>query len=523
MNYRRRNQLAWGILLALSLLLHFWGLGERTFHHDEAVHGHFAFQLALTGEYRYDPTYHGPVLFYIASRLFWILGDTEFSARTTTAIFGVAMLWIAWRLRRPFGGVAAWWIGVLVTISPLLLYYGRFFRNDVLILFFSSAALLVLFDAMRDKGTIAQWSAVGVWSGLAFATKENAYVTVFVLALTLMSVGFMHGWEQLLARTRKVFRTHRNGIVVALSWFVIITILFYTAFFRHPEDWTFAVKAIRHWTEQHDTERVGGPWWYHLFRLIQYEFLTLIAATIWIFRRKAIRPIESGLYLFGVISIVVYANLGEKTPWLGVHQVWAFIPLAGAQLAHSMGRHGSGWSRALALVAIMLTVLSSASVNFIHHEISPANPRVESIHYTQTSPELQTLVADIRQVRPPGGAAKAMIAEEIAWPLAWYLRHENIRWGLQRTGVMPPIVVLAREKYAGRCVSIDCEVPASAVVDIPLRSWWTPDLSTASISDIMRYAILREPWNPVGSSDASVLYFAKETVDAKSRGDTGPD
>ena len=42
------------------------------------------------------------------------------------------MVLVAWCLRRPFGGRAAWFTGLLFTISPLFLYYGRFQRMDLL-------------------------------------------------------------------------------------------------------------------------------------------------------------------------------------------------------------------------------------------------------------------------------------------------------------------------------------------------------------------------------------------------------
>jgi len=41
--------------------------------------------------------------------------------------------------------------------------------------------------------------------------------------------------------------------------------------------------------------------------------------------------------LFGVSSIALYCYLGEKVPWLGVHQIWPLVPLAGAQLARTFG------------------------------------------------------------------------------------------------------------------------------------------------------------------------------------------
>ncbi len=39
---RMRRWAPWLALLALSLGLHLWGLGERAYHHDEAIHAHSA-------------------------------------------------------------------------------------------------------------------------------------------------------------------------------------------------------------------------------------------------------------------------------------------------------------------------------------------------------------------------------------------------------------------------------------------------------------------------------------------------
>ena len=64
-------------------------------------------------------------------------------------------------------------------------------------------------------------------------------------------------------------------------------------------------------------------------------------------RRRRMRQLEWALLLFALSSVAMYCYLGEKVPWLGVHQVWAFLPLAGMQLARTFGPHGRWWSRAL--------------------------------------------------------------------------------------------------------------------------------------------------------------------------------
>ena len=122
----------WLALVVFSVGIHLWGLGERAYHHDEAIHAHSSYNLLKNGIYRYDPTYHGPFLYYLVAGSFATLGDSDFTARLPVALAGILLVVVAFSLRRPLGGRAAWWTGLLATISPITLYYGRFLRLDVL-------------------------------------------------------------------------------------------------------------------------------------------------------------------------------------------------------------------------------------------------------------------------------------------------------------------------------------------------------------------------------------------------------
>ena len=107
---RLRRWAPWLALLALSLGLHLFDLGGRSYHHDEAIHAHAAYNLANNGIYRYDPTYHGPLLYYLVAGTFLSpLGDSDFTARLPVAVAGVLLIAVAFSLRRPLGGRAAWW------------------------------------------------------------------------------------------------------------------------------------------------------------------------------------------------------------------------------------------------------------------------------------------------------------------------------------------------------------------------------------------------------------------------------
>ncbi len=142
----------WLALLVLSAGLHLWDLGGRTFHHDEAIHAKLSWDLLERGSYRYDPTYHGPLLYYSDRRRVRGRGRLRLHRPPADRRWRASrMVWIAWRMRRIVGGRAAWWTGLLFTVSPLFLYYGRFDRMDLLEALCASAALLAWWDVLSDR------------------------------------------------------------------------------------------------------------------------------------------------------------------------------------------------------------------------------------------------------------------------------------------------------------------------------------------------------------------------------------
>ncbi|MBD3854735.1 MAG: glycosyltransferase family 39 protein, partial [Acidobacteria bacterium] len=212
------------------------------------------------------------------------VGDSDFTGRLPIALAGVLLIAVAWSLRRPLGERAAWWTALLVTISPLCLFYGRFLRMDILELLVASAAIIAGWRAVR--GSSKAWVWVGVWTALAFATKENAFVTSALVGLVAALMLTGAGLRRSLPATARWIQHHRWGLLSAVAVVLVITVPVFTVGFRFPEDWFFPYKAISYWWGQHSVERVGGPPWYHLPRLAIYEFLPIIAALAWAWRRR---------------------------------------------------------------------------------------------------------------------------------------------------------------------------------------------------------------------------------------------
>jgi uncharacterized protein (TIGR03663 family) len=491
----------WLALVVLSLALHLGSLGERSYHHDEAIHSQGSYNLLKSGLYRYDPTYHGPLLYYLTAGSYALLGDSDFTARLPIALAGVMLIVVAWWLRRPFGARAAWWTGLLVTISPTFLYYGRFLRMDVLEVLTASSALVAAYRAAR--GGTSAWLWVGVFTALAFATKENAYVTVALIGVVWLVMVVAAGPRRGVPATLAFLDRHRWGIVGSIAVAVLVAVPLFTVGFSFPGDWFFPGKAISYWWGQHAIGRVAGPWWYHLPRLLLYDFLPILAALAWVLHRgRRIRRVEMALILFAALSVAMYGYLREKVPWLLVHQVWAFLPLAGAQLARTFGPRGRWWSRALAASALVVTFVFSVAANFFWNEISPNLKRAEALIYVQTCPEIKQVVREGLALRDQGVDPVAAVAGEAGWPLTWYFRSTPVWWAEPTPGMRPPLVLcnVDQEGAVRRLLG-----PGYTGERVPLRAWWLMESQSPGLGDVWRYALGRIPWSEVGSSDVMVL------------------
>ncbi len=506
--WERLERWAWGGLLLLALVLRLADLGSRAFHHDESIHGWFEYDLAQNGTYKYDPVYHGPVQYFMVASAFRLLGDSDFTARLPGALGGVGLVAMAMLLRARFGRGAAFASGVLLALSPNLLYFTRFCREDVWSLL-GTFGLFLWLDRWWRTRRVADLGLAAFWAAVAFASKENFYVLGALMVPSVLAAVWEPGSGfPAFAKVRAlldVLERHGAAILGAILLFFTLSELAYTLFLVHADSGNPAFLAISYWWGQHKIERVGGPKTYYLPRILQYEFAIVLPALVWIAARwRRFSPAERFVATLAVTSVGMYAYLGEKTPWLIVHQILPFVPLAGvawAALCASRVR-----AAAVAVPVGAATVLSTLSLSFWNPLLSPAHPRAESVVFTQTSPELMPIVEEVRRFAATGANPAAAVAGEAVWPLSWYFRRLSVLWSLPNEGDRPPFLIVDDTKVdeAQRLVGGDYTARR-----IPLRVWWIPEVSLTPLHptprELLTYLFTRRPWNPVGSQDVVVL------------------
>ena len=157
-------------VIAVALGLRLWELGGRTMHYDEAIHLHFAFKLANSpgaalgwpwifgADYVHSAWMHGPFQIEMAAAIFTLLGDSDFTSRLGYVLFGTALAALPWLLRGHIGRRGALIAAVMLALSPALLYFSRFGRNDIIMMFWAVSLFVLMWRYVS--------SAVGVGAGV---------------------------------------------------------------------------------------------------------------------------------------------------------------------------------------------------------------------------------------------------------------------------------------------------------------------------------------------------------------------
>lgn len=176
---------AWTILLIVGAVARFYHLGARAMSHDESLHSLYGYYLYDTGNYNHDPMMHGPFRYHLTALTYFLFGDSDTTARLVPALMGMGVLWMAFQYRRYIGRIGALAAGVMLAISPSVLFHSRYIRDDIYISLFT---MVWIFGAMRfledRKASRFGWLALMVLSmAFAFVTMENSFIHGAILGL----------------------------------------------------------------------------------------------------------------------------------------------------------------------------------------------------------------------------------------------------------------------------------------------------------------------------------------------------
>lgn len=510
-------------VLALRLV----DLGERAMHHDESLDAWWAWRLATGQGYEYDPVYHGPLRIIVTAGFYLLLGTSDTVARLLPALCGLALIATPMLIRRTLGTVGTVAAMVALAISPTLVYFSRFGREDVTFALASTIFMLAVVELLREP---RRWlpPVIGVSGAAAWAVKESFYITGFTVVTYLVVAGFVmrrpgRPWKEhpFVARVAAV---GRDPWWWALAGFLGVFITSYTVFLTDPPGlWRGLFGGLEYWLGQHEVNRGSQPVGFYAVLLIAYEWplLLLGAAGVVVVLR---RPGPVGLFLVwsAVAHIVIYSWAGERYPWLLVHQVVPLALLSGLAVdraARALRAAGRSELIGGALVGLALVAFSTLTAVRTAH-VNDTDPR-ELMVVVQAGPEVVDVADRLERVAARVdaiGEREPVILVDAdpagSWPMPWYLRDTpGAQYPSLGGGVAEPFdaaIVLERSLGA-------FDTTGYVGTRFAIRSTWVVDWSAADLGDWWRWLVWRDVWNDT-QSEWMWLLVAEEHADALSDG-----
>ncbi len=162
-------------VMALALLSRFYNLGVRVMSHDESLHTYYSYQFSQGQGYQHNPMMHGPLQFHLIALTYFIFGASDFTARIPAAIFSILTVLSIWQWRRYLGRTGMLIAAGMALISPFLLYYGRYTREDPYI---GVSLFVMLYSILRylETGRAKYIYLVTGSLLLHFLTKETSLI-----------------------------------------------------------------------------------------------------------------------------------------------------------------------------------------------------------------------------------------------------------------------------------------------------------------------------------------------------------
>jgi len=178
------ERLIFAAVLLVALVTRLYNLGARVMSHDESLHTYFSWLLYKGDGYQHNPMMHGPLQFHLIALSYFLFGPSDFSARLPAALFNVATIILAWHWRRYLGKTGGLIAGILMVISPIMLFYGRYVREDPYAIF---SGVLMLYVVLRylEGGERKYLYTLAVTLLLHFIDKETAFMYTAELLIFL--------------------------------------------------------------------------------------------------------------------------------------------------------------------------------------------------------------------------------------------------------------------------------------------------------------------------------------------------
>lgn len=425
---------AFPLIALVGLLLRLPQLGARPMHTDEAINAYIVGQLLAGKTYTYDPKdRHGPLLAALALPLAKVQGAHSFSdlteseLRLTNVLAGSITILLFGAAVETFGLLPCVIAALLFAVSPLPVYYDRYFIHESLFAAATFGLILAGWRACRLRSA-TQAALAAVCAALMLASKETALL--HFLALAASAIIF---WRWNLRGKSPGTLWRLKAMLAAAAVFLLLSILLFTWFGANWDALPALLHAVPNSLARASGEGHQKTIWYYAKLLTGGWSGGAVFALACIGFFQTIRrrdPAALGfLAFYALILGVLLSLIPYKTPWLALN-FWLPISLFAGLAVESFWRISVQSPRhriAMSACCVLAGVVAAALIAHDTHQRVFLHPTDETnpYAYAHTSEDLLGLPVEIDKLAHQNSIASPRIAVIASdpWPLPWYLRH----------------------------------------------------------------------------------------------------
>ncbi len=455
------------VALILTLLTRFIALDQRVLHTDEAVQAEIYLAPMLSGgEYEYHQADgHGPLLVYSTRVLCWLSGTDspaelgEYILRLTPALYSLGLVLLVWLMADGLGRGSAAWAMLFSAVSPMLVYYSRYYIMEVPLVFMTTLAIAAgwRYTLTRHPG----WMAVaGAAVGLMHVTKETFLIQLIAAGLAILATAILElfhsgtGYGQINRRSSRAGSTVAVHLALGLLVAGAVSFFVFSGFLSQPSRFFESLQSYVEYAKRAEGAGHAKPWWWYLSLIwgrrdadgfLSGEWPLVLLAVVGAGKGFLARPsryenvrLQRFLALYATALLCGYSFIAYKTPWTILGASHALILLAGIGAATLLA---APWGR-LYHFAVWVLLLTTTTYlggqvwrqNFLWPSENSHNPYA----YSHTSADVLRLVQKVNAAAQLHGPNPKefnvfIIHPESGYPLPWYFR----RFGGGATTSMP--------------------------------------------------------------------------------------
>lgn len=408
---KRKFWILFGLIIVLGSFLRVYNLTLKPMHGDEGVLMNFFINPLIEGKVPsfLGIEYHGLAFNYLSFPIVALLGNSLFSLRLSSAIFGILTIIALYFLKDKLGDYGTLISALILAVSPIFVYYNRQYTGYPVYNFFILVFIILLFEIKQEKIRIY---SLFILSAILININESFLIFLFILGLFSYFDNFKEN--------KKI--TLKKEYLIGVGIFILLSLIIHTGFFLKLSNLNGIFKIGSDLTIKSDSTGHNKSVFYYLDLLIRFEIPLIILSFIGlIFYKKD--KFNLFIIFFCILSAIIFSLISYKTNWTMISIFFPFILLTGTGFQNLIERLNSKKLKVLLSTIILFLIGVNLYVSINQNFVYVNDFQKNKIGYVETSIEVYNLTQDLKTYSKDK-TIKVLVGLDSSWPLPSLIKEE---------------------------------------------------------------------------------------------------